>query len=96
MTTSIRNGNCKVAEFSTPHLSQLLQEVGAFVAMLEGRDHGRYLVSHIEHHYGEDVEWWECSIFYDYFLEGWEELDLNGQTERVDELDALLVVGEFK
>ncbi len=86
MTTSVRNGNCKIAEFNADHLSQLLQETGAFVAMLENRGHGRYLVSHIEHQYRDDIEkdWFEVSIFFDYFLDAWEELDLNNETEKVD------------
>ncbi len=98
MTTYIRKGTCKVAEFNAFYLSQAQREAGAFIAMLEGRGHGKYLVSHIEHQYDNlaEIEMWEVSIFYDYFLDKWEELDLNRETELVDMQDELISEGSIE
>ena len=105
MTTHIRKGTCKVAELDARHLSQLLSEVSSFVAMLEGRGHGKYLVSHIEHHVDApdaesceigEVDWYACSIYYDYFFDKWKELDLNRETELVDMADALTPEGSIE
>ena len=107
MTTSIRKGTCEVAELDARHLSQLLSEVSSFVAMLEGRGHGKYLVSHIEHHVDapdaciacepdeELIDWYTCSIFYDYFFDKWEDLDLNNETEEIDAKDELIAEGSI-
>ena len=98
MTTYIRKGNCKVAEFNAFYLSQAQREASAFIAMLEGRGHGKYLVTHIEHLYDNlaETDSWEVSIFYDYFLDKWEELDLNRETELVDMADALTPEGSIE
>jgi hypothetical protein len=73
-----------------------MQEAGSFVAMLEGRGHGKYLVLHTETQYEDLAQWFECTIFYDYFLDAWEELDLNRETERVDMADALTPEGSIE
>ena len=97
MTTHIRKGTCCIAEFNAAYLSQAQQEAGAFVAMLEGRGHGKYLVTHIEHLYDNlaETDSWEVTIFYDYYLDKWEELDLNSEAERVDMVDELYPEGSI-
>ncbi|KKL57621.1 hypothetical protein LCGC14_2233630, partial [marine sediment metagenome] len=57
-----------------------------------------YLVTHIEHLYDNlaETDSWEVSIFYDYFLDKWEELDLNRETEKVDMADTLIPEGSIE
>ena len=98
MNTFIRKGTCQTAEFNAPHLSMLMSEVSSFIAMLEGRGHGRYLVTHFSEGYNErnESKWFEATVFYDYFLDAWEELDLNRETELVDMADALTPEGSIE
>jgi hypothetical protein len=84
--TSIRKGNCKLMEFDAEFLSELLQEMGKFISVLENREHARYLKIHVEEAVDNlsETEWWKGTVWYDYFLEKWEDFDPDEEAAALD------------